>query len=732
MVLTVAFSAFAGPAPQQESMGPLVPHPDNPRYFMNPQGKPVYLTGFHRGWELQDNAWEVNYTFNWEEYLNMLVANRHNVIRMWCVEHTTGCSKNRILAAPMPFKRTGYSEIGMPIFDLYTFNEEYFDRLQSRVLAARKKGIYVIIMLFQGVSVSHKFRNWFGHYLNKANNINGINGDDNGDGKGSEVHSKTKGEIFEIQKRYIQKVIKTVNNLDNVLYEIANEDEYGTKEWQYSLIKFITDEEKNKYPYQHPVGMTYRQGNIGISNLNNELFNSGADWVSPKYKHTKPIEAAREGQVSILDTDHINPKIKDKKWPWKAFCRGHNPIVLERMEECSTNFSGYNRIRKSMEQTRMIADMVNLAAMTPQEPNDKNTKNDPASTGFCLYNKGEEYVVYQEKNGGEVTVKLEGGSGPFTVRWFSPDENKWYAGGTANGNKFTGRPPFSKHAVLHLKKQDGQPLPSISIYRGNTLIPNGGSFTFPNTTPGVPIIRRFKIKNTGTADLEIKNPTNLIRSDNSCFSQISAPKLQVAGGEETIFKIQFQCDIEDTFSARIRIRSNDTYNSPYVFRVSGTVLPPTIPKTTSFQAVADAWVNQLKPTANYGSGKYLRVRSAATGKGNHTYLKFTVSGVSSAIQSVKLQIKTWAYDFPGARIYHLKDSTWNESTINWNNASLAFYTQFALGPLTANTWHEIDVTSMITGNGTYTLGLVAADEPSLRFWSRESSYKPTLIVTYQP
>lgn len=150
----------------------------------------------------------------------------------------------------------------------------------------------------------------------------------------------------------------------------------------------------------------------------------------------------------------------------------------------------------------------------------------------------------------------------------------------------------------------------------------------------------------------------------------------------------------------------------------------------TFNALADAWVNQLAPNTNYGSDTSLHVRSASTGSGNHTYLKFNVSGITAPIQSALLRIRTQGIAFPSSRVYYMVDTSWGESTITWNNASLAFNFQYPIGSLPANTWVLIDVSSIVKFNGTYTIGLVAADVPGLAFWSRESSYKPTLEITY--
>jgi len=152
--------------------------------------------------------------------------------------------------------------------------------------------------------------------------------------------------------------------------------------------------------------------------------------------------------------------------------------------------------------------------------------------------------------------------------------------------------------------------------------------------------------------------------------------------------------------------------------------------TLTFYPTADAWVAQLSPYTNYGSSGTLYVRSAGTGRGRHTYLKFSVSGISRPVQSAKLRIHTGSSPFSASRVYWIKDSTWGESTINWVNASLDFFLQYPTYQLPANSWVELDVSSIVRGNSTYTIGLVGPDEAGLWYYSRETQYKPSLVVTY--
>ena len=186
-------------------------------------------------------------------------------------------------AAPHPWKRTGPGEAldGQPKFDLTQFDPQYFDRLRKRVQAARERGIYVSVMLFEGWGLQHLPNGFNWHPFNAANNVNGIHADIDGDGRGIEAHTLQVPAVQQISERYVRKVIDTVNDLDNVLYEITNETGTYSLDWQYHLIRFIKDCECDK-PQQHPVGITYLHSqNKEWRGTNAVLFESPADWISP-------------------------------------------------------------------------------------------------------------------------------------------------------------------------------------------------------------------------------------------------------------------------------------------------------------------------------------------------------------------------------------------------------------------------------------------------------------------
>ncbi len=53
--------------------------------------------------------------------------------------------------------------------------------------------------------------------------------------------------------------------------------------------------------------------------------------------------------------------------------------------------------------------------------------------------------------------------------------------------------------------------------------------------------------------------------------------------------------------------------------------------------------------------------------------------------------------------------------------------------LAGETWYDFDITSYVTSDGIYAVGLASADTgTNLGCYSRESSFAPKLQVTYHP
>jgi len=407
--------------------GPLRRCAENPRYFGDRDGKAVLLTGSHVWYNLVDmGPQDPPEPFDYAAHLDWLTRYHHNFMRMWAWEmvqwDTRGNGANNrneittFYVQPHPWLRTGPGNAldGKPKFDLTRFNPEYFNRLKDRVAAARDRGIYVSVMLFEGWAMQHVSDGWKLHPFHPANNINGLNGDVNGDGKGLEVHELVSGKVTEVQKAYIRKVTETVNALDNVLYEISNENHPDSTAWQYAMINYIRQCEKDM-PQQHPVGMTFQYK----GGANQTLFDSPADWVSPNpdggYRDDPP--AGNGAKIIISDTDHLWGIGGNEIWLWKSVTRGLNAIFMDPYDGIvlGKRFDRkFEALRQGMGHARRLSQRMNLNRCRPLP--------DLASTRYCLADPGTEYLVFRPEAGQPVTLKLE--SGQYTAEWFDPRGNR--------------------------------------------------------------------------------------------------------------------------------------------------------------------------------------------------------------------------------------------------------------------------------------------------------------------
>lgn len=406
--------------------GALRRDPATRRYFVDRNGQAVYLTGSHTWLNFQDHApTHPPPTFDYDAYLDFLQSHGHNFFRLWRSEQANWLAqrKGNFWTEPLPYRRTGPGSAldGRLRFDLTAFNPEYFDRLRRRVHEASKRGIYVSVMLFNGWCVEPKGDErenpWRGHPFHRANNINGVDGDPDADDRGVETHRLGLPSVLDHQEAYVRRIVQTLNDLDNVLYEISNESTAGSMPWQIHWTTFIRRLERDM-PTQHPVGITVERP----GESNDAVFGSGADWVSPFRHHAKPLEpfAWHGEQVVLNDTDHLCGVCGSPAWVWKSLTRGQNPVLMDPYDVASSSLADaagrlqeedWGLIRRSMGWARVLAEWI--------DPKTAQPYGGVISSGYGLASGGDEqrkYIIYTD---GRRKVSLFAGSprGRFAVRW---------------------------------------------------------------------------------------------------------------------------------------------------------------------------------------------------------------------------------------------------------------------------------------------------------------------------
>ncbi len=492
----------------ETASGPLVVSTANPRYFTvaSDQRKAVYLTGSHIWNNLHDGMGpgaecaEISEQLDYGAYLDFLAEHGHNFIRLWRWEQFKSQAAGgdfHLCMTPQPWARSGpgTAKDGKPKFDLDRFDEAFFDRLRDRVVAAGQRGIYVAVMLFDGwaLHLSPAPDHVEGHPFHAASNVNGVE-------IGSIVDYQVlplDPRVQALQEAYIRKVVDTLHDLPNLLWEVANESSGGGKvdpafaealglpgtpewgdstAWQYWVIDRVKRHEQEKGYDPHPIGMTMQFPVPEQTKVNDPLFNSQAEWISPGYddeifaggghpmapgspqsRWLEDPPAADGRKVVIPDTDHYAPGRGDALWAWKSFLRGHHPILMDLGLIGGVNppdpsaggpmsYAAFEPARYAMGDTLRLAERIDLIQMQP--------RGDLSSTGYALAKPGQEYVVLQPNAAEPFTVLLEPGT--YAVEWFSVEGRQTVPGAAmtverSKASSFSAPSAASGPTVLYLK-----------------------------------------------------------------------------------------------------------------------------------------------------------------------------------------------------------------------------------------------------------------------------------------
>ena len=458
-LLVLFLASLVQAAPLKVSTG-------NTRYLIDPAtGRAVILSGSHTWQNFQTYA-----TFDWPTYLNFLVTNGHNFARLWRWEQPMGTQN-----IPQPWTRTGPGNAndGLLKYDLTSFDQSFFDRLRQKTIEAGNRGIYVSIMLFEGFAL----RNWRsssdGFPYTAANNINSI---DDGYTSGTDFHVAHEGTVAAIttkQKAYVHKVVDTVNDLDNVIYEIGNELVRSTNgnSWRADILSDLITYEAGKAK-QHPIWYTAPQwASCTDANSNDILFASSAQAVAPADCYAQsggsnatwgtdpPVNTG--SKVVLIDSDHIAYDARTgyatsladtsnkptQTWPWKVFVRGHSPVYMDNWGDYTGTvgdgaYGDQTQIRTNIGYIENFAKSIRLENLVPS--------NSISTTTYALYNSGDEYLVYQPV-AGNITVDMIAGT--FFYEYFRPSTGAITSSGTVTAttglNAFI---PAYYPVVLHLKK----------------------------------------------------------------------------------------------------------------------------------------------------------------------------------------------------------------------------------------------------------------------------------------
>jgi hypothetical protein len=132
---------------------------------------------------------------------------------------------------------------------------------------------------------------------------------------------------------------------------------------------------------------------------------------------------------------------------------------------------------------------------------------------------------------------------------------------------------------------------------------------------------------------------------------------------------------------------------------------------------------------NYGTATTLRADGSPD---IHSYLKFDITGLGGAPSQVILRLYANSTSTTGVNVSGVADTSWGEKTITYNNMPAINGTVTgSSGPIkTANTWISINITPLVSGNGTISIAVTTTNSTAISLASRETGANaPQLVIT---
>ena len=168
-------------------------------------------------------------------------------------------------------------------------------------------------------------------------------------------------------------------------------------------------------------------------------------------------------------------------------------------------------------------------------------------------------------------------------------------------------------------------------------------------------------------------------------------------------------------------------HSPPSAPVSATTPSGTV-HTVTLNPVADSYVDSANPAVTHGPSSQLRVDGSPL---VNSYLRFDLTSVPGTITGLTLKVFATSSSGAGYAVRGVADNTWNETTLNWNNAPpIGSANAGTSGAFSSNTLTTADVSPLINGNGPISMAMIGINGTAIAFSSREGTTPPQLVVTY--
>jgi hypothetical protein len=319
--------------------------------------------------------------------------------------------------SPNPYLRTGPGQAtdGGPKFDLNRFDQSFFDYWRNIVEYARARGVVVQIAMLDGwhalgdvVEDNGPGRRWgvVYDYYYATNNVNGLAVFNTND------YFNTQNAVYGYQQALLRKIVDTLGDLPNIVWEVANES--GRPDWELPLADVVTSHERSR---NFPVHLVMPRDLPGHQFVAGHCDNGAVS------THNDLVAAFGQNRVQISDNDCIGADTADVRRykAWAALTAGaqinffHFDLTLPSVLASADAREGMRYIGL---QQKFVQDLgIDLAGMHPAD--------NEVTYGWALGRTGSEYIIYM--SGGWTSIP----SIPSASRavWFNTRDGSSFSAG---------------------------------------------------------------------------------------------------------------------------------------------------------------------------------------------------------------------------------------------------------------------------------------------------------------
>lgn len=435
---------------------PLSLNPENPHYFLF-RGKPLVIvsSGEHYGSVL-------NPGFDYLKYLNSMKSEGMCYTRVFSgsyfeKEGSFGIEKNTLAPAKgmalTPWARSNQpgAICGGNMFDLDRWNDEYFKRLKTFMMEASARDIIVEMTLFTSIYSYWDIQPW-----NIKNNITFRN-----EISQKDLQTLNNGEAMKYQEALVRKLVRELNEFDNLFYEIQNEpwadhtvriepnSEFrnnadftldghewqksieitgeASLDWQKRIGAIIADEEKS-LPKKHLIAQNYSNFYYEVPEVDNNVSILNFHYAYPlavekNYKHNRVVGFDESGFAGSADATY-------RKQAWKFIIAGGGlfnnldySFAVGSEDGTAINKApggGSTALRK---QLKVLSDFIHSFDFARMKPAGNIASVPEGSFARVLAEEGKQYAVYLTGRGAtRLSLKLP--AGRYSSDWINPVDGR--------------------------------------------------------------------------------------------------------------------------------------------------------------------------------------------------------------------------------------------------------------------------------------------------------------------